>query len=283
MKKILYLNCFSGISGDMTLGLLLDLLGKEDMTPFLDGLALEGYSVQTTRSKKGGISGIDVKVRCDEKHSHRGLKEIMAIIEKSDLTPAASQKAASAFRLLAAAEGAVHGMSPESVHFHEVGAVDSIVDIVGSCILMDVLSPDQVLSSPVNVGSGTVKCAHGELPVPAPATMKLLEGIPVYSRGQPMERTTPTGAVLLKTFVNSYGIIPPGVVEKTGYGLGDNESDLANVLQGVLLEESAFSFPSIPGGEHHHEVHGDHDHGHHHHHDDDHGDVHEHIESCVKK
>ena len=235
MKKILYLNCFSGISVDMMLGLLLDLLGKVDINPFLEGLALEGYVVEASRSKRGGISGVDVRVRCDEKHCHRGLKEVLEVIEKSDITPEASHKSETAFRLLAEAEGAVHGMPPESVHFHEVGAVDSIVDIVGSCILMDVLAPGLVISSPVNVGSGTVKCAHGELPVPAPATMKLLEGIPVFSRGQPMERTTPTGAVLLKTFVDSFGTIPPGVVERTGYGLGDRESDLPNVLHGLMI------------------------------------------------
>lgn len=235
MKKILYLNCFSGISGDMMLGLLLDLLGKDEINPFLKGLALEDYVVEVTRSKKGAISGMDVRVRCDEKHSHRGLKEVLEIIDKSEITTAASDKAKTAFRLLAEAEGAAHGMPPERVHFHEVGAVDSIVDIVGSCILMDVLAPERIISSPVNVGSGTVKCAHGELPVPAPATMNLLENIPVYSRGQPMERTTPTGAVLLKTFVDSFGAIPPGIVERMGFGLGDRGSDLPNVLHGLII------------------------------------------------
>jgi hypothetical protein len=100
---------------------------------------------------------------------------------------------------------------------------------------MDVLAPERIISSPVNVGSGTVKCAHGELPVPAPATMNLLENIPVYSRGQPMERTTPTGAVLLKTFVDSFGAIPPGIVERMGFGLGDRGSDLPNVLHGLII------------------------------------------------
>ena len=288
MNKTLYLNCFSGISGDMMLGLLLDLLGKVDINPFLKGLALEGYVVEASRSKKGGISGVDVRVRCDEKHCHRGLKEVLEVIEKSDINPEASHKAETAFRLLAEAEGAVHGMPPESVHFHEVGAVDSIVDIVGSCILMDVLAPGLVISSPVNVGSGTVKCAHGELPVPAPATMKLLEGIPVFSRGQPMERTTPTGAVLLKTFVDSFGTIPPGVVERTGYGLGDKDSDIANVLQGVLLGESIFTFTHVPGENHCGEIHEDHEHIHHHHdhshpHIHEHEHEHEHVESCKSK
>jgi hypothetical protein len=124
-------------------------------------------------------------------------------------------------------------MSPDEVHFHEVGAVDSIVDVVGTCTLMEALAPDHVVASPVNVGSGTVMCAHGEFPVPAPATLKLLEGIPVYAKGEPFERTTPTGAALLKVFAESYGLIPAGIVERTGYGLGDRESELPNLLQGI--------------------------------------------------
>ncbi|HDQ93425.1 MAG TPA: DUF111 family protein, partial [Synergistetes bacterium] len=123
----------------------------------------------------------------------------------------------------------------------------------------------EVVSSPVNVGSGTVKCAHGELPVPAPATMKLLEGIPVYSHGQPMERTTPTGAVLLKVFVDSFGTIPSGVIERTGYGIGDHESDLVNVLQGVLLEGGHSVVPH-----HDHEHAHEHPHAHPHEHSHDH-------------
>lgn len=264
MKKILYLNCFSGISGDMMLGVLLDLLGEDDIRPFLKDLALKDYTVNISRSKKGGITGLDVKVKCGEKHSHRGLDDVLEIIKKSGISTAASQKAEAAFRLLAEGEGAVHGMPPESVHFHEVGAVDSIVDIVGSCVLMDALGPASVVSSPVNVGSGTVMCAHGELPVPAPATMKLLEGIPVFSHGQAMERTTPTGAVLLRVFAGSFGTIPPGVVERTGYGIGDHESDLVNVLQGVLLRETGFSFPCCPMENHSHEGNDHHEHGHEH-------------------
>jgi hypothetical protein len=225
----------------MMLGVLLDLLGKDDLRPFLEGLALEGYGVEVSKAKKKGIMGVDVKVTSSEVHPHRGLKEVMEIIEKSSISSAACDKASEAFRLLAEAEGSVHGVLPEKVHFHEVGAVDAIVDIVGSCILMDTLAPSRIVASPVNVGSGTVKCAHGEMPVPTPATAKLLEGVPVFSKGEAMERTTPTGAVLLKVFADEFGALPPGSITRTGYGLGDRDTDLANVLQGIILKDRSCS------------------------------------------
>ncbi len=273
LKNILYLNCVSGISGDMMLGVLLDLLDKDDLRPFLEGLALEDYGVSVSRAKKKGIMGVDVKVTSSEVHPHRGLKEVLEIIEKSSISHAASVKASEAFRLLAAAEGCVHGVSPEKVHFHEVGAVDAIVDIVGSCILMDALSPSRVAASPVNVGSGTVKCAHGEMPVPTPATAKLLEGVPVFSKGEAMERTTPTGAVLLRVFADEFGAIPPGSIIRTGYGLGDRDTELANFLQGFLLQDGSVAFEGkgkMDLAECRH-TEGTHDHGspqtgHHHHH-----------------
>jgi len=237
MKRILYLNCFSGISGDMFLGALLDLLGKEDLNPFVKGLALENFEVTVQRSSKKGISGLDVKVKekARESHTHRGLKEIGKIIESSALSPFVREKSLEAFRLLAAAEAAVHGKEPEEVHFHEVGAVDSIIDIIGACALMEALDPDRVVASAVNVGSGTVLCAHGELPVPAPATLKLLEGIPVFVKGEPFERATPTGITLLRAFHAEFEDMPSGIIERVGYGLGDRDSDLPNLLQAVLL------------------------------------------------
>jgi hypothetical protein len=272
MKRILYLNCFSGISGDMMLGTLLDLLGEKDLVPRINGLALENYHVEVKTSRKKGITGLDVKVTVDELHPHRGLKDVLGILEKSELSPFVKRKAEEAFRLIADAEGKIHGMSPDEVHFHEVGAVDSIVDVVGTCTLMEALAPDHIVASPVNVGSGTVMCAHGEFPVPAPATLKLLEGIPVYAKGEPFERTTPTGAALLKVFAEGYGPIPAGIVERTGYGLGDRESELPNLLQGILLKSDGFAGGNA--GQLHHVHTGDHDHAHSHNHNHDH--LHEH-------
>ncbi len=171
-------------------------------------------------------------------HVHRGLHEIREIIENSPLSEKVRERSLNAFALLAEAEGSVHGISPEEVHFHEVGAVDSIADIVGSFVLLEMLGVDRVCASAVNVGSGTVKCMHGVLPVPAPATARLLEGIPVFSRGEPMERTTPTGALLLRVLADSFGLAPDGKILATGYGFGDRESDLPNMLRAVLIDEA---------------------------------------------
>jgi len=185
---------------------------------------------------KKGIAGTDVYIKSSEHHPHRGLKEIYDIIDKSALKPEVKKMSKEAFLKLARAEGKIHGKAPEEIHFHEVGAVDSIVDIVGSCILMDMLKPDLVVSSPVNVGSGTVECAHGVLPVPAPATLELLKGVPVYARGEEGELTTPTGALLLSVFVSRFGPMPEGIPEKVGYGLGKKDLKSPNVLRAVLME-----------------------------------------------
>jgi len=236
-KDILYLDCFSGISGDMFLGAMLDLgLDEKEFLAELSKLPLKDYKVEIKKSIKNGITGTDVTVITHEHHPHRGLKEIYEIIDSSSLNSSVKQKSKEAFYKLASAEGKIHGKSPYEIHFHEVGAVDSIVDIVGACILMDMLKPGHVYASAINVGSGTIKCAHGVLPVPAPATVELLRGIPVYSGEEPGEFTTPTGALILNTFVEKFGEIPPGIPEKTGYGLGKAERKSPNVLRAILLK-----------------------------------------------
>ncbi|WP_422448130.1 nickel pincer cofactor biosynthesis protein LarC [Thermoanaerobacterium sp. DL9XJH110] len=236
--KVLYLDCFSGISGDMFLGAMLDLgLNEKTFLEELKKLPLTDYEVEIKKSSKGGITGTAVHVKTHEHHPHRGLKDIYDIIDNSSLNPEIKQKSKEAFLKLARAEGKIHGRPPEEIHFHEVGAVDSIVDIVGACILTDMLSPDRIYASPVNVGSGTVECAHGVLPVPAPAAMELLKGIPVYSRGEEGELTTPTGALLLSIFVDEFGAMPSGVPESAGYGLGKADRRTPNVLRAVVLKE----------------------------------------------
>ncbi|MCF6095611.1 nickel pincer cofactor biosynthesis protein LarC [Thermovorax subterraneus] len=235
--KLLYLDCFSGISGDMFLGALLDLgIDERDFVAELKKLPLSGYEIEIKKALKKGIAGTDVYIKSSEHHPHRGLKEIYDIIDKSALKPEVKKMSKEAFLKLARAEGKIHGKAPEEIHFHEVGAVDSIVDIVGSCILMDMLKPDLVVSSPVNVGSGTIECAHGVLPVPAPATLELLKGVPVYARGEEGELTTPTGALLLSVFVSRFGPMPEGITEKVGYGLGKKDRKSPNVLRAVLME-----------------------------------------------
>lgn len=236
-KYILYLDCFSGISGDMFLGAMLDLgLDEKEFLAELKKLPLKDYEVEIKKSIKKGITGTDVTVITNEHHPHRGLKEIYEIIDNSSLNSNVKEKSKEAFYKLASVEGKIHGKSPYEIHFHEVGAVDSIVDIVGACILMDMLGPSRVCASAINVGFGTVKCAHGILPVPAPATMELLKGIPVYSGEEPGEFTTPTGALILSTFVEKFGTIPPGIPEKSGYGLGKAEHKSPNVLRAVLIK-----------------------------------------------
>lgn len=237
--RTLYLDCFSGIAGDMFLGALLDMgLDEEAFRSQLERLGLSGYELTVSHGRQNGFMGTSVRVRTlSEGHVHRGLHEIEDMISGSSFSDRVKERSLEAFRLLAEAEGAVHGVSPEEVHFHEVGAIDSIVDIVGAMILLDSLGVDRVCASPVNVGCGTVTCAHGVLPVPAPATARLLEGMPVYSRGEPMERTTPTGATLLRLLVDSFGEIPTGVMTHWGYGFGERQSDIPNMLRACVFEE----------------------------------------------
>ena len=267
--KTLYIDSFAGIAGDMFLGAMLDMGAPlDEFKKRMAGLNFHEFELDVHKVRKGGFMGTDVKVNVvhghehDEEmshhhdhsvhehahehshehsqkhhHIHRGLREIEKIISQAELSAAVKERSLKAFRLLAEAEGAVHGVSPEEVHFHEVGAVDSIVDIVGAFVLIEMCGVERVCASPVNVGSGTVECAHGILPVPAPATARLLKGVPVFSQGQPMERTTPTGALLLRVLADSFGEAPAGTILSTGYGFGDRESDLPNLLRVTLYEE----------------------------------------------
>ena len=172
-------------------------------------------------------------------HVHRGLNEIRRMISDASLPSRVKDRSIRAFELLAQAEGAVHGKLPEEVHFHEVGAWDSIADVVGSFLAVELLNVDKIVSAPVNLGSGTVCCAHGRMPVPAPATAKLVQGLPVYSAGIPCERTTPTGALILRVLVDSYGPLPAGKIVAEGIGHGDAEPGDPNYLRAVLIEEDA--------------------------------------------
>lgn len=236
--KVLYLDCFSGISGDMFLGAMLDLgLDKNAFIEELKKINLQNYSVDIKKSVNKGISGTDVYVQTTEQHPHRSIKEIYDIIDESLLKYKVKKRSKDAFLKLAHAEAKVHGTTPDKIHFHEVGAVDSIVDIIGACILIDMLDVDKIFASKVNVGHGTVKCAHGVLPVPAPATLELLKDTPVYSQGEEGELTTPTGALLLSIFVDSFGKMPSGNIEKVGYGLAKNERSSPNILRAMILDK----------------------------------------------
>ena len=180
-------------------------------------------------------------------HPHRHLHDIEAMITASALPGRVKRESLRAFSLLAEAEARVHGTTPDQVHFHEVGAVDSIIDIVGTFILMDALGWPRVLCSPINVGSGTVTCAHGVLPVPAPATEALLHGLPVFSRGEPMERTTPTGALLVRMLADGFCSVPPGRIVASAFGLGNRTSaDMPNALRALLIDSHGEKAPLTP-------------------------------------
>lgn len=214
----------------MVIGALLDVgLPIDDLRQALGSLAIDGVSISSERVIRAGVSATKFRVHdaahetSASTHRHYHLKHIIAGIEKSALSGDGKARAVRLFERLAAAEASIHNMPIEKVHLHEVGAVDSIVDIVGAVFGMEWLGADEIVASPVNVGSGTVDCAHGTFPVPAPATAALLKGVPIYAGGVATELTTPTGALLVTEYARSFGPMPQMRVESIGYGAGDKD------------------------------------------------------------
>ena len=241
-SRIAYFDCFSGISGDMVLGALVDAgADLRAIEAELRKLGLEGWTISAEKVKRGGIFATHVKVETSEEHHHRGLSIILARIDKAGLAPRAAERARRVFTRLAEAEARVHNVPVEEVHFHEVGAVDSIVDIVGAAIGFELLGIDEFACSALDVGAGQVKTAHGLLPVPAPATAELLRGAPMYTSGIARELVTPTGAAIATTLSTSYAQIPEMTLQAVGYGAGStNLTEKANVLR-ILIGENATS------------------------------------------
>jgi len=244
--RIMYFDCFSGVSGDMTLGALIDCgADGEFLKGELEKLHITGYKIEIKNSIKNGICGTDVNVileKCEEHeeghhNSHRNLMEIEKIINNSQLNENVKDMSKKIFRKLAESEAKIHGRPIEEVHFHEVGAVDSIVDIVGTAICIDYLKIDKFVCSPVNTGMGFVECQHGLIPVPGPATIELLKGMPVFSSDIKCELVTPTGAAIVSTLCSEYGPLPSMVVEKVGYGCGKKELEIPNLLRVVIGED----------------------------------------------
>lgn len=259
MAKTLYFDCFSGASGDMILGALLDLgLPLDDLRGALGSLAVDLGEIGATRVLRAGVSATKFQVHAhdhaddhghphDHTHSHdhahghshdsahHSLKEISGCIQKSALSNAGKDRAIHLFERLAEAEAAIHDRPVERVHLHEVGAVDSIVDIVGAVYGLEQLGAERIVSSPLNVGGGTVRCAHGVFPVPAPATTRLLQGVPVYSGDVQMELVTPTGALIVTGYADSFGPMPAMTIAKIGYGAGDRDPKAhPNVLRMIV-------------------------------------------------
>jgi uncharacterized protein (TIGR00299 family) protein len=239
-RKICYLDAFSGVSGDMLVGALVDAgADRQCLVSALDSLGT-GAALCFEAVKRGGIAATKFHVDAPGSRAHRHLPHILKMIgDASALPDSVKQNASAVFQRLGEAEAAVHQVPIEKVHFHEVGAADSIIDIVGACLALDLLGVDAIVSSPLNLGSGTVQTEHGLLPVPAPATAALVRGKPVYARGPAVELTTPTGAAVVTTLASDFGAMPPMRIAAGGYGAGSRDfPDHPNVLRALLGEAS---------------------------------------------
>jgi len=287
--KILYYDCFAGISGDMHLGAMIDAgVDPEHLQAELKKLPVSGFRLEIRRDKKQSIEGTRVDVVLDhgtdehldghnhshghshshehnrgseheqghshghkESHSHaqphRSLADIEQIIDQSSLPEGTKSRARRMFRLIAEAEAKIHGVPVSKIHFHEVGALDSIVDIIGAAICLEYLKPDRILCSTVELGSGTIRCAHGTMPVPAPATAEILKDIPVRLGGTGHEATTPTGAAILAANVDEYTDRPVFRPDRTAYGIGQRDAELPNVLR-VFVGQHAVAEMSAGAG-----------------------------------
>jgi uncharacterized protein (TIGR00299 family) protein len=241
--KIAYFEAFAGASGNMILGAILDAgLELERLQEGLRALQLTGYTISATKVKKRGIAGTFVDVKVEGPQEERRLPDIERIILESALPERVKTLSLKAFRRLAEAEAKVHNIPVEEVHFHEVGAVDAIVDVVGSILGLELLGVEEVYVSPLHLGYGMVKSAHGLLPVPAPATMELIKGVPVYGWDVEAELLTPTGAAILTTLACSFGSPPPFKLEKLGYGAGFWDLPFPNLLRLCIGEKEAHGY-----------------------------------------
>jgi len=240
LMKLAYFDCFSGISGDMTLGAIIDAgCDVARLRSELGSLQVPGWEMSAEKVWKNGMAATYAKVKTEDLKKHRSLTDILEILKKSELEPQVRDRASSIFQKLGEAEARVHDVPLEKIHFHEVGAVDAIVDIAGACIGLHALGIEKFACSPLNVGGGTVKMAHGVLPVPAPATANLLQGKPTYSNGVQRELVTPTGAAIVATLCDTFGPQPPMTVSAIGYGAGTADLEgQPNVLR-IMIGESA--------------------------------------------
>jgi uncharacterized protein (TIGR00299 family) protein len=261
---ILYFDCFAGAAGDMILGALLDAgLPFDALQRALGSLAVDGYQVSADRVVKGGITAVKFRVHVLAEvgagaaasgiapvpaHEHYHLKHIRGAIDRSALSDTGKARANRMFTRLAEAEAAIHGMPLEKVHLHEVGAIDSIIDIVGAVFALEWFGADRIVVSPMNVGGGMVRSAHGVFPVPAPATLRLLGDAPVYSSGIQAELLTPTGALVLTEYASAFGPVPAMRIARIGYGAGDRDlPETPNVLRVVVgtADEAGVGMPAV--------------------------------------
>lgn len=236
IERLLYFDCFSGLSGDMTLGACLDLgLEPDSLWVALEQLGLEGFAVHCQKVAKHHLAGTKVSFQVTAPQPHRTYRDIVALIDRAQLPPEVKDLSRGMFHLLAEAESQVHQQPLEQVHFHEIGAVDSILDIVGAAHCCHTLGITRVYASPLPLGYGMIACAHGLLPNPAPATALLLQGVPVYGADVKAELVTPTGAAILRGLSACFDSLPPCTIEKVGYGAGERDlPNQPNLLRLVL-------------------------------------------------
>lgn len=263
--KTIYLDCSMGAAGDMLSAALLELLPEEDRAPFveeLNALGLPGVEFSAEPSVKCGITGTHMRVTVNgheegaehhhhhghehghnhahehtHEHHHSGMHDIEHIVNGHlNIPETVKADVLSVYGLIAQAESHAHGLPVSEIHFHEVGTMDAIADVTAVCLLMDRLAPDRVIASPIHVGSGQVRCAHGILPVPAPATAHILTGVPIYGGSIRGELCTPTGAALIKHFAGSFGDMPLMTLRRVGYGMGTKDFEAANCVRAMLGE-----------------------------------------------
>lgn len=235
-ERVLYFDIINGISGDMTIATLLDLGIPKDI--FLEEIYKlnlnDEFEINIEQKNESGIVGTKIEVITKEVNSHRHLSDIYDIIDKSSLNEFVKNKSKEIFMVIAKAEAKVHGTTIDKIHFHEVGAIDSIVDVVSACILVDLLGIDKIYSTSVPVGSGFVKCDHGLMPVPAPATIEILKDVPIKLNTVKGECTTPTGAAIIKTLCNEFVDVLEFEVKQIGYGMGHKQFEIPNILRTFL-------------------------------------------------
>ena len=235
-ERVLYFDIINGISGDMTIATLLDLGIPKDI--FLEEIYKlnlnDEFEINIEQKNESGIVGTKIEVITKEVNSHRHLSDIYDIIDKSSLNEFVKNKSKEIFMVIANAEAKIHGTTIDKIHFHEVGAIDSIVDVVSACILVDLLCIDKIYSTSIPVGSGFVKCDHGLMPVPAPATIEILKDVPIKLNTVKGECTTPTGAAIIKTLCNEFVDVLEFEVKQIGYGMGHKQFEIPNILRTVL-------------------------------------------------
>ena len=248
MTRLAWFHCSSGIAGDMALGALVDAgADGDEVVELLERLPVGGWKLEFEPVLRCGLAATRARVHAEETTVHRTAGNITAMIEEADLPERVTRRALATFNALAVVEGRLHNRPPSQVHFHEVGAIDSIVDVVGTCAALEVLGIEEVHASSVATGTGMVRSAHGLIPVPAPATVGLLAGAPTHGTDVPFELTTPTGAALLVATASSWGPMPAMVVEASGFGAGSRDLDgRPNVTQVVVGEPVATAEPGQP-------------------------------------